>query len=137
MSRNPDDQVEPYRFGPFKLHLPQGWTGEFEDGVHTIASDNHDTALQLSGFEHDGDVAMSDLYAMVPTGMEDLSRFTLPSGLDGFSWVDPQDQTRRMVIRHGTVVLAITEVAGDEPTDEYSEMIEGIIGTLSTGEGAS
>ncbi|MEM7211212.1 MAG: hypothetical protein AAF479_04840 [Pseudomonadota bacterium] len=137
MSRKPGTQARPYRFGPFELDLPDGWTGAFEDGVHTIASDAHDTALQFSGFERATKIEMSDLYAMVPPGMQDLSRFTLPSGLDGFAWVDPNDQTRRMVIRHETVVLAITEVAGDEPDDSDGEMIEEIIGTLAATKGAS
>lgn len=137
MSRNSDISGTPYRFGPFELDLPPGWTGTFEDGVHTIASDAHDTALQFSGFEREADVAMSDLYGMVPEGAADLSRFTLPTGLDGFGWVDLKDDARRMVICSGTVVLALTELTGEELSESDDDIIETIIGTLRLKKGAA
>lgn len=135
MSGGRDPKAEHYAFGPFHLDLPPGWNGAFEDGVHTLSSEQHELAIQISGFERDTSVEMSDLYAMVPPGMEDLSRFTLPSGLDGFGWVDPEDQTRRMVVRSGAVILAITEVPGDTVGEDDSEIAEEVIATLRISKG--
>lgn len=120
-----------YDFGPFSITLPDGWQAELEDGVHTIAAQDHDKALQISGFERDAPVEMSDLYGMVPEGMSDLSRFTLPSGLDGFAWLDPEDDARRMVVRSGKFVLALSEVPGEQPDDDATEQMEDIISTLA------
>ena len=121
-----------YTFGPFRLSLPPGWAGAFEDGVHTIASDAHDAAIQISGFERDAPVTTSDLYGMVPEGADKLGRFTLSSsGLDGFSWYDAELEIHMQVIRAGTSVLAISIIgSGDEDKDVVAE----ILGSLALNE---
>ena len=102
--------------------------------MHTISSDDHEAAIQISGFERDTAMAMSDLYGMVPEGADGLSRFTLPSGLDGFSWHDPDSDVDMQIVRAGAAVLAISIIgAGESGTDLIDEML----GSLALSEEAT
>lgn len=125
MSGKPEPAGTDYAFGPFRLALPPGWIGNFEDGVHTISSDAHDTVIQISGFERELPVAISDLYGMVPEGADGLGRFTLPSGLDGFSWHDAEREIDMQLIRAGTAVLAISIIGSDGHDEDAAGEILG------------
>ena len=125
MSGKPEPAGTDYAFGPFRLSLPPGWAGNFEDGVHTISSDAQGAAIQISGFERDMPVALSDLYGMVPEGADGPGRFTLPSGLDGFSWRDSEQEIGMRVIRAGTAVLAISIIGSGEQDEDITGEILG------------
>lgn len=124
-----------YRLGPFRLALPPGWSGSFEDGVHTLENDATYTAIQIGGFEREAPVEMSDLYGMVPEGAEGLSRFTLPSGLDGFGWTEIETGDLRQVIRSGSVVLAVSVLYGDADPDMDAETVEAVLGSFAWAKG--
>lgn len=132
MNGDRQSQRKLYTFGPFCLSLLPGWTGAFEDGVHTIASDAHDAAIQISGFEREAPVTISDLYGMVPEGADKLRRFTLSSsGLDGFSWYDAELEIDMQVMCAGTSVLALSIIgSGEEDKDVVAE----ILGSLALNE---
>ena len=127
MSGKHDTGRTDYAFGPFRISLPPGWTGAFEDGVHTISTDAHDTAIQISGFERETPVTISNLYGMVPDDAEGRARFTLPSGLDGFSWQDTERETEMQVIRAGTTMLAISVIGKDEDAEAVSEILGSLV----------
>ena len=126
-----DQERVEYTFGPFCLHLMPGWSGSFEDGVHTFESDEAETAIQISGFERDASVEMSDLYGLVPEGAEETIRFSLPSGLDGFGWIDPKNGDGQRVLRSGAIVLAIRVLYANDASEIDREVVDTMIGSLA------
>lgn len=131
MSNTPDPERVEYAFGPFYLHLMPGWSGSFEDGVHTLESQDIETAIQISGFERDQPVEMSDLYGLVPEGAQGVSRFSLLSGLDGFGWTDPESGDEHRVIRSDSVILAVRILYADDPSDLDRQAVDDMIGALA------
>lgn len=134
MSCSGSPQVTDYSFGPFRLSLSPGWTGNFEDGVHTISSDSYEAAVQISGFERDAPTAMSDLYGMVPEGADDVGRFTLAAGLDGFSWHEAERDVDMRIVRAGSAVLAISIIGSDEGC---ADIVDEMLGSLALSKEAS
>ena len=131
MSTDSEKERVEYAFGPFCLHLMPGWSGSFEDGVHTLESADTNTAIQISGFERDQPVETSELYALVPEGAADLTRFSLSSGLDGFGWTDADGGDGHRVIRSDSVVLVVQVLYGDDASDLDREAVDAMIGSLA------
>jgi len=79
-----------YRFGPYALSLPEGWTGERIDGIHQLLPDaaaGLDCALHISGFARDRAIAPDDLQAFAAEmGAGPGMAVTLASGLDGITF---------------------------------------------------
>ncbi len=103
---------QPYVFGPFALSLPDGWSAEFDDGIHEVAPPDGDYLLQISGYAKDDPVTISDLEGMA-TDQSDGAATTpidLPSGLDGLTFdTDADDHVCRFwLIRQHTSMIAVT-----------------------------
>ena len=131
MSERAEQERIEYTFGPFCLHLMPGWSGSFEEGVHTLETEDSETAIQISGFERDAPVEMSDLYGLVPEGAQDLTRFSLTSGLDGFGWSDPDGDSGHRLMRSASVVLAIRVLYGEDASEIDHEAVETMIASLA------
>ena len=131
MNERDDQERVEYTFGPFCLHLMPGWSGSFEDGVHTLESEDTETAIQISGFERAQPVEISELYELVPKGAQDLTRFSLTSGLDGFGWTDADSSDGHRVIRSGSIVLAVRVLFAADISDLDREAIDVMIGSLA------
>ena len=131
MNERDDQERVEYTFGPFCLHLMPGWSGSFEDGVHTLESEDTETAIQISGFERDQPVETTDLYGLVPEGSEGLTRFSMASGLDGFGWTDPESGDGHRVIRSGSIVLAIRVLFAEDASDVDGDAVDTMIGSLA------
>lgn len=119
---------QPYRFGPFQMTLPDGWSVEVVDGIHEMLPDQGDFALHISGYQKDDPVSAEDLAQMAAShGASDPANAPLPSGLDAITFDainvdggadagDPQDMVdedtagpiRFWLIRHGTAMIAVT-----------------------------
>ena len=73
-----------YRFGPYQLTLPDGWSGQAVEGTHEVAPDDADYAILLSGFQRDTPLSPSDLSDFAADrGAQQAQPVTLPSGLAG------------------------------------------------------
>jgi hypothetical protein len=131
VNKSPEQERVEYVFGPFCLHLMPGWSGSFEDGVHTLESEDTETAIQISGFERDAPVEMADLYGLVPEASDGLTRFSLASGLDGFGWTEAEDGSGHRVFRSASVVLAIRVLYAKDASDIDQEAVEAMIGSLA------
>ena len=123
----------PYVFGPMQLSLPDGWTGEFQDGVHEILPPEGDFVIHISGFDKDTAFDPADLTAFA-SDQTDLapSPVTLPSGMDGITFdQDREGQSVRFwLIRLGTSMIAVTLTSDPEDFDTSAIPAQMVVSSL-------